>query len=152
MPTYLGMNAKLYRGTAAAAATAVSTEVTGVKSVTLSLEAGDADVTVRGNNGWRTTAPTLKDASVEFEIPASSVTATDVKFFMERFLDGASFALLIMDQDKATTGAQGLLADFTCSSCSRSEPLEEAITYSIKCKPTLSSRVPPISWYEKTGT
>jgi hypothetical protein len=44
------------------------TELTNAKDVTLNLEAGEADVTTRGNNGWRATVPTLKEASVEWEM------------------------------------------------------------------------------------
>ena len=36
--------------------------------MTLSLEAGEADVTTRGNDGWRAIVATLKEASVEFEM------------------------------------------------------------------------------------
>ena len=43
-------------------------ELTNTKDVTLSLEAGEADVTTRGNDGWRAIVATLKEASVEFEM------------------------------------------------------------------------------------
>ncbi len=36
--------------------------------VTLNLRNG-GDVTTRGNNGWKATAATLKEGSVEFEMP-----------------------------------------------------------------------------------
>ena len=55
----LGMNAKIYQG-AAGAALGSLTEMSNVKDVTLSLEAGEADVTTRANQGWRATAPTLR--------------------------------------------------------------------------------------------
>ena len=44
------------------------TELKNVKDVTLNLEAGEADVTTRGNGGWRANIATLKDASLEFEM------------------------------------------------------------------------------------
>ncbi|MBK9126275.1 MAG: hypothetical protein IPM13_00525 [Phycisphaerales bacterium] len=66
MPSFiLGMDAKLYYGTAGAAAT---TLMGNVRNVTLNLEAGEADVTTRANSGWRATAPTLRECSVEFEM------------------------------------------------------------------------------------
>ena len=56
----LGMNAKIYQGAAAADAStldpATLTEMGNVKDVTLSLEAGEADITTRANNGWKATA------------------------------------------------------------------------------------------------
>ncbi|MBK9126279.1 MAG: hypothetical protein IPM13_00545 [Phycisphaerales bacterium] len=66
MPSFiLGMDAKLYYGTAGAAA---ATLMGNVRNVTLNLEAGEADVTTRANSGWRATAPTLRECSVEFEM------------------------------------------------------------------------------------
>ncbi|MBK9127943.1 MAG: hypothetical protein IPM13_09095 [Phycisphaerales bacterium] len=61
----LGMNAKLYYGTAGVPA---ATEMANVRNVTLNLEAGEADVTTRANSGWRATAPTLRECSVELEM------------------------------------------------------------------------------------
>jgi hypothetical protein len=67
MGVRLGLDAKLYRNTGTYAAP-VWNEVKNVKDLTLNLEAGEADVTTRGNNGWRATLATLKDGSVEFEM------------------------------------------------------------------------------------
>lgn len=61
----LGMDAKLYYGNAGSSAT---NEMTNVRDVTVSAEAGEADVTTRANSGWRATVATLKEASVEFEM------------------------------------------------------------------------------------
>jgi hypothetical protein len=60
----LGMEAKLYRNTGSYAAPTWS-EMTNVKDLTLNLE---ADVTTRGNAGWRATIAALKDGSIEFEM------------------------------------------------------------------------------------
>jgi hypothetical protein len=67
MAVKLGLDAKLYRNTGTYAAP-VWNEIKNVKDVTLNLEAGEADVTTRGNNGWRATVATLKDGSIEFEM------------------------------------------------------------------------------------
>ena len=61
----LGMDAVLKYGTAG---TTANTALTSVRNVTLNLEKGEADVTTRGNGGWKATVATLKDASVEFEM------------------------------------------------------------------------------------
>jgi hypothetical protein len=61
----LGMDAKLYYGNAGSSAT---NEMTNVRDVTVTAEAGEADVTTRANSGWRATVATLKEASVEFEM------------------------------------------------------------------------------------
>ena len=61
----LGMEAKLYRNTGTYALP-TWVELTNVKDLTLNLEAGEADVTTRGNAGWRATVAT----------PPCSLTAT----------------------------------------------------------------------------
>ena len=60
MAVKLGLDAKLFRNTGTFA-TPTWNEITNVRDVTLNLEAGEADVTTRGNNGWRATVATLKD-------------------------------------------------------------------------------------------
>ena len=65
MAIVLGLNAKLLRG---AAGSTGSTEVKNVKDLTLNLESGEADVTTRATGGWRASAATLKEASLEFGI------------------------------------------------------------------------------------
>lgn len=61
----LGLDAKIFHG---AAGQTASTEMTNVTDVTLNLETGEADITTRAAEGWRITAATLKEASVEFEM------------------------------------------------------------------------------------
>jgi len=136
MPDFvLGMNAKVYYGTAAAAIGAL-TELTNVKDLTLNLEAGEADVTTRANSGWRATAASLKTATVEFEMVWK---ASDAGFVAVRdaFLNATELELAVMDGDKATSGNQGLKSTFSITGFSRAEPLEEAITVSVTAKLTV---------------
>jgi hypothetical protein len=127
MPNFvLGMNAKLYYGTAGGPA---NTEMTNVRNVTLNLDAGEADVTTRANQGWRATAPTLRECSVEFEMvwdPADAGFAA-VK---NAYLTNGLIALKVLDK----AGGQGPDGDFSITSFSRSEELEEAITVSVTAK------------------
>jgi len=67
MGVKLGMEAKLYRNSGNYS-TPRWVEMPNVKDLTLNLEAGEADVTTRGNAGWRATVATLKDGSIEFEM------------------------------------------------------------------------------------
>ena len=62
----LGMNAKIFLGAADAALSAL-TVLDNAKDVNLTLEAAEADVTTRGNQGWRATASPLRTCTVEFE-------------------------------------------------------------------------------------
>ena len=122
----LGMNAKLYFGTAG---TAAATEMSNVRDVTLTLEAGEADVTTRANQGWRATAPTLRECTAEFEMVWDP---TDAGFsaIKNAFLTAGLVALKILDQ----AGGQGPDGDFAITSFSRNEALEEAITVSVTAK------------------
>ena len=122
----LGMNAKLYYGAAGASA---ATEMGNVKDVTLTLEAGEADVTTRANQGWRATAPTLRECSVEFEMVwnPSDAGFTAIK---TAFLTAGMVALKILDQ----AGGQGPDGDFSITAFSRNEALEEAVTVSVTAK------------------
>jgi len=63
----MGMNAKLYYG-AAAAALGAMTELSNVKDLTVTLDAGEADITTRANSGWRATAATLREATVTWDM------------------------------------------------------------------------------------
>ncbi len=133
----LGLEAKLFHG---AAGTTAATEMTNVKDVTLSMETGEADVTTRAAEGWRLTAATLKEASVEFEMVwdpnDSGFSAIKTAYF-----NAEPLALFVSDGN-----GKGLDADFVVTSFSRSEPLEEALTVSVTCKPTLVNRAP--TWKE----
>ncbi|MCC7407485.1 MAG: hypothetical protein IT442_05400 [Phycisphaeraceae bacterium] len=127
MPSFiLGMNAKLYFGTAGATA---ATEMTNVRNVTLTLEAGEADVTTRANQGWRATAPTLRECTCEFEMVWDPADAgfTAIK---DAFLAAGTVALKILDK----ANGQGPDGDFSITSFSRGEQLEEAITVSVTAK------------------
>ncbi|MEP0848613.1 MAG: hypothetical protein HRF50_17545 [Phycisphaerae bacterium] len=115
------------------------TTLANVRDVTLSLEAGEADVTTRANSGWRATVATLKEASVEFEMVWDTADAgfTAIK---NAYLNNELIGLQVLDAD----GGQGLQADFMITSFSRSEPLEEGITVSVTAKVTYSDTPP--SW------
>ena len=122
----LGMNAKLYYGAAGGSA---ATEMGNVRDVTQTLEAGEADVTTRANSGWRATAPTLRECTVEFEMlwkPGD----TGFDAVKTAFLSAGLIALKVLDQ---ATG-QGPDGDFAITSFSRNEALEEAITVSVTAK------------------
>ena len=127
METYiLGMNAKMYHGTAG---TTAATEAKNVRDATLNLETGESDVTTRANNGWRATAATLKECTVDFEMiwNPSDAFFTAIK---NAFLQSKPLALKILDKE----GGQGPDGDFSITSFSRGEPLEEAIIVNVTAK------------------
>jgi len=133
MPTFLlGMNAKVYQG-AEGADLATVNEMSNVKDVALTLEAGEANATTRANKGWRATAATLRECTVEFDMlwkPGD----TGFDAIKAAFLAGTLLELAALDQDKATIGAQGPKGSFSITLFSRNEPLEEGITVSVMAK------------------
>lgn len=129
----LGLDAVLYRGEAGSTA---ETEVENVKDVTVSLESGEADVTTRKTKGWRASVATLKEASLEFSILYDTADE-DFQAFHTAYFGNAPIALFVSDGD-----GNGLDADFSITSFSVEQPLEEAISVSITAKPTASERAP----------
>lgn len=130
----LGMSGKIYYGTAGVALTSM-TELTNARDVTLTLEAGEADVTTRANLGWRATAPTLREASAEFEMVWKPGEA-GFEAIKDAYLANLTIELAILDGDKGDTGGgwQGPKGSFSITSFSRSEPLEEAMIVSVSAK------------------
>ena len=146
MAIRLGLNAKLYRNTGTYASPTWN-EIGNVKDVTLNLESAEADVTVRANNGWRATVPTLKDASVEFEMVWDTADE-DFQAIRDAYLNNTTLEVLALDgpvSGAGSTGNQGLRAVCNVTGFSRSEPLEEALSVSVTVKPAYS--VNPPTWH-----
>ncbi len=141
MAIKLGMEAKLLYKTGGQGGAGVWTAMDNVRDVTLSLEAGEADVTTRANAGWRATVATLKEASVEWEMVWDT---SDAGFgaIKDAFFDNDLIGLQILDAPPPD--GQGLQADFSITNFSRNEALEEAITVSVTAKVTYSDTAP--SW------
>lgn len=140
MGAKVGLDAKLYRNSGTYAAPTWS-ELVNAKDVTLNLEAGEADASRRGGNGWRETLMALKDGSVEFELVYDN---TDAEFtaLKDAFFGGTTVELAVMDGDIADTGTQGLRATMSVVNFSRNEPLEEALTVSVTVKPAPADNPP----------
>lgn len=140
MSVKLGLDAKLYRNTGTYAAP-VWTEVKNVKDLTLNLEKGEADVTTRGDQGWRATVGTLKDASIEFQMVWDS-TDTGFTAFQTAFFGNTPVELAVMDGAMTDPNSEGLRALFDVFNFTRNEALEEAIMVDASVKPTYSANAP----------
>jgi hypothetical protein len=128
----LGMNAKIYQG-AAGAALATLTEMGNIKDVTLNLEAGEADVTTRANQGWRGTAPTLRECTAEFEMQWKPGD-TCFEAIKNAFLSAGTVRLAVLTGPLSTSDSEGPFGDFSITNFSRSEPLEESVSVSVTAK------------------
>jgi len=122
----LGMNAQLFYGTSG---TRALNEMTNVREVTITMSAGEADVTTRANNGWRATQATLREATVEFEMMWLEDDAGFIAI-KNAFLASGQIALLALSGD----GGEGIDGDFSITNFTRSEPLEEAQSVSVTAK------------------
>ena len=141
MSVVLGLNAKLFRGTAG---TQAAVEMKNVKDLTLNIESGEADVTTRKAQGWRQSIATLKSATVEFEMNYDTEDA-DFIALQAAFFGGTALSFFITDGS-----GTGLDADFTILNFNIGQPLEEAMTVSVTIKPTDSSRAPV--WQTGSGS
>lgn len=140
MSVVLGLDAVLYRGTKGSQA---STEVTNVKDLTLNLESGEADVTTRATEGWKASIATLKEASLEFGMVYDTADA-DFNAFQAAYFNNEPLSLFISDG-----AGTGLDADFSITGFNVTQNLEEAMTVSVKAKPTASTRAP--QWVTGSG-
>ncbi len=136
----LGMEGKLYYN-AGDYATPDWKELKNAKDVTLNLEKGEADVTTRGNAGWKATVGTLKEGSIEFEMVWDTEDAGFTALQNAWFGD-TPVEMAVMDGPIAQTGSQGLRATMSVISFSRKEPLEEAMSVSVTIKPTYAEHAP----------
>ena len=137
----LGIKAKMYYG--AAGTSGVPTqELTNVTDVTVTLDAGEADVTTRDNDGFRATIGGLKECTLEWEmlyLPNDS----GFKAIRNAWKDSDQIHLAALTGEKG----EGPVGDFSITGFSRSEPLEEAIKYSVTAKLSQWEQ-----WHEETTT
>jgi len=148
MAIKLGMNAKLYRNTGTNESP-VWAEMPNVKDLTLNLETGEAEVSTRGNNGWKATLATLREGSIEFE---SIWDSEDEGFsaLRQAYFSNGTVEVAAMDGDITASGSEGLRATMSVTNFTRNEPLEEAITASITLKPAYA--VNPPEWMVISGS
>jgi len=143
MATKLGMNCKAYftanplaSADAAGVGLLTFTLMGNITNVTLNLETGESDVTVRANNGWRATEATLKDGSVEFEMiwndSDTAFTAIKNKWADPQTVD---LTCMFLTGSEDTVGEEGLVSEFSVTNFTRDESLEEAVKVSVTLKP-----------------
>ena len=146
----LGKDCKLYYsatlldGSATTPGSATWLEVDVVRDLTNNLEAGEADITTRGNNGFRARAATLKDGGIDGEIlwlPGD----TQFDALLAAWVNSTEIALMALDGDKSVSGKKGLASNFVVTNFTRPEPLDDAVKSSISLRPSSYSE-----WYTTT--
>ncbi len=137
----LGMKGKVFHG--AAGTTGVpAKELSNVTDVTITLDASEADVTTRDNDGFRATIGGLKECTIEFDM---LYLPKDEGFTAIRtaWLESKQIHLAAL----TSANGEGPVGDFAITGFSRSEPLEEAIKYSVTAKLSQWEE-----WHEETVT
>lgn len=142
MAIKIGMQCKAYLGGAllagkdAAAVAAVTTwaELTNVTDVTLNLSTDEADVTTRGNDGWKQTVATLKDGSVEFKMNWDNTDASFSTIF-QAWLTTTPVAAMFLTGARTVPGEDGLCSNYSITNCTREETLTGAVQASVTLKP-----------------
>jgi hypothetical protein len=147
MSTRISIDAKLYyltTGTRATWNATVSggvhvgatpsnlTEITRVKDVSYTPSKEKADVSRRGNGGWKSFRGTLKDIELTVTMPLDP-TDTAYKALLGSYLSNTVIALAVLSGSKATAGEEGVWADFEVFSVEKSEQLAEGqmVTFTI---------------------
>ena len=139
MSFVLGMDHKLYYSDTPviaaneAAYDTISNLIGNVRDASTNLETGEADKTTRANDGWRSTAATLKDGTLEWEMVWDTSDAAFAAI-QTAWETRAEIALAALDGLIATVGSQGLTGNFQITNFSRSEDLEDVAKVSVTAK------------------
>lgn len=115
-------------------------ELSNVSEVTVTLDAAEADVTTRANSGFRATVSGLKECDIEWTMMYKPGDA-GLKAVKDAWSTGDPLKLAALTSEKG----EGPVGDFSITGFSRSEPLEEAITYDVTAKLTEWEK-----WQEET--
>ena len=127
-PFRLGIKAKMYFGEAGTSGVP-SGELSNVTDVTITLDASEADVTPRDNDGFRATIAGLKECTIEFDMLYLPDDA-GFKAIRTAWLESKQIHLAALTSEHG----EGPVGDFSITGFSRSESLEEAIKYSVTAK------------------
>jgi hypothetical protein len=92
-PFQLGIKAKMYFGEAGTAGVPTG-ELSNVTDVTITLDASEADVTTRDNDGFRATIAGLKECTIEFDmLYLPDISVVIIKKRLIFFFNSFSFPL-----------------------------------------------------------
>jgi len=132
-----GKDAKLYNSTAAldgtvTAATATWVEYDNVRDVTGNYSAETVDVTTRATAklGWGASAAVLNTGEVTLNIPQPAAADTIFDAIISAWLNQTEITMLVLNGDKATSGKQGLAANFSVS-MSQAQPIKDVQSWDI---------------------
>lgn len=134
MAIKFGIDGKVYYNTGSFASPTWAL-MPNVRDLTINLSGEKADVTTRGNAGWKAEKRVLKTASIEFEMiwdtEDDGCAALAAAYFAN-----SSMEFLILDGPVGTAGSEGLRATMDVSEFGRSEQLTDAMKVPVTLTPT----------------
>lgn len=140
MASVLGFEAKAYYNTGSYGSPTWN-EIINIKDLSMSLEKGKADVTTRGNTGWRANRGTLKDATVTWAMVHDTADA-DYIVMRNAWLNGTALDMLFLDGPIGTVGSKGFRMTCEIFKFEQTENLEEAVMNNVEAGPTYSANPP----------
>jgi hypothetical protein len=133
MAALIGLDAKLYRGTAGSSP---STEMTNVRDVTMPDSMAEANISRRAS-AFHVVKPTRRTIEVNFTMLNDDADA-DLTALRAAYAAKTALAFKVLDK----TSGKGVDADWYIMKMERSEPDETEQTYAVTIKPTFITRWP----------
>jgi hypothetical protein len=133
MSALVGLDAKIYRGTAGSPA---STEMSNVRDVTLGDTRAEANISRRGS-WFHVIKATRRSIEVNWTMINDDADA-DMTALRAAYVANTPLAFKILDK----TSGKGVDADFYITKFERSEPDETEQTVAVTIKPTYDTRWP----------
>jgi hypothetical protein len=144
MPSEVGLGCKFYRNTGTYAVP-VWTAIGTVREATLALTKALADISARTSD-IRLQRSTLKEMPLEVTLVRHNTTAakTEWAFFYDAWWSGNVIDIQMLDGAITDSGSSGVRGEFEVVDFSRAEPLEDAVTSTVKLVPRITNNGPPV--------
>lgn len=140
MSMKMGFEGRLYRN-AGSYESPDWLEVDNVGDLSLGLEKGESDVTIRRGRGWRWTRGALKEATIEFQMVWDTEDA-GLQAIKAAHDQRTPIEFAVMDGPMDDPVSEGLRATMEVLKFSRGEGKEDAMLVDVAIKPTYAVRAP----------
>lgn len=136
----LGFNGKLYRNSGSYASP-VWDEITNVGDITMTDEAGQADIGIRAMNGFQIAVAGLRKIGWEWTSVYDPADA-DQTALRTAYAARTPVEFLILDQANGTAGSQGIRVTCMLTKFARQEKLGDAMMVDVGIVPTYAANAP----------
>jgi len=136
----LGFNGKLYFNTGTYGSPTWN-EIVNVGDITMTDEAGQADIGIRSMNGFQIAVAGLRKIGWEW-VMVYDPADTDQTALRTAYAARTATEFLILDQANATVGSQGMRVTCMITKFARQEKLGEAMMVDVGIVPTYAANAP----------